>query len=155
MNEALRRGQAPMIRPSKVEVFREGVFLVSAPALKALDKRVLYPPASWPEELDDRTKVTGRLRLTFADTFPGGGFGVLELRVLVKKAIPVCALHGPVFLLGHHATDPPQPGWHPALLPLGPLPTTPLITQIHLDTAVSRALISRNSGVPGTSPGGI
>ncbi|MBZ9715482.1 hypothetical protein [Deinococcus multiflagellatus] len=152
MGEALRRGQAPWLRPAKVEQFRDGVWRPSASALKALDKRIAYPPTRWPEELDDRTSASGRLRLTFTDSFPGGGEGVLVLRVRVRRDVPVCAVHGPVTLLGHNVGQPLARGWHPALLPVGPL-NTPFVTELRLDVPVSRALLGRGGfSLPGGFP---
>ncbi|MFC6663147.1 hypothetical protein [Deinococcus multiflagellatus] len=58
MGEALRRGQAPWLRPAKVEQFRDGVWRPSASALKALDKRIAYPPPAGP-----RSWMTGPVPL--------------------------------------------------------------------------------------------
>ncbi|MFC6663148.1 hypothetical protein [Deinococcus multiflagellatus] len=92
------------------------------------------------------------MRLTFTDSFPGGGEGVLVLRVRVRRDVPVCAVHGPVTLLGHNVGQPLARGWHPALLPVGPL-NTPFVTELRLDVPVSRALLGRGGfSLPGGFP---
>ncbi|GGL18230.1 hypothetical protein [Deinococcus radiotolerans] len=69
-DEPRAKGDAPWIRPAQVEIWDEdaATWVVSLDALAALDKRILYAPTEWPEELDDRTGVQGRLRLTFGVT---------------------------------------------------------------------------------------
>lgn len=138
--QQLRRGQAPFLRPTRAQVRQGDAWVDSPQALAALDKRVLYPPARWPEELDDRTSAPGRLRLTFAGDLPGGGAATLLLRVRVSSRRPECALHGPVILLGHNAD---RSGWHPATLQLSAPLTAGMTVDLDLNARVSRALLGR------------
>lgn len=107
----LRRGQAPFLLPTRVEVGGEP----NPKALAALAKRILYPPAKWKDELDDRTSARGLLTVTFAGELPGGGHAVLYLRARSGKAPPVCAVHGALQPLGHNAG---KRGWQPFILPI-------------------------------------
>ncbi len=117
--EPLPKGAAPLSLPLTVEVWREDVqaWAVSESARLALSKRVLYAPAQWPEELDDRTSTRGRVRVTFP---AGDGRAVLLLRaraptgrplVIEVNGVPVTARR-----LGHNA---PRRGWHPYVLRTG------------------------------------
>lgn len=149
MTGPLRRGQAPWLRPTRAQVQRAGQWVDSPRALAALDKRILYPPVGWPEELDDGRSASGLLRLTFTDTFPiplapAVLQGVLHLRVRVSGGrVPACAIHGPVILLGHNTTEPLPRGWHPAALLTGALSDGPTTLDLHLDVPCSRALLGR------------
>ena len=44
---------------------------------------MLYPPALWPEELDDRTSLSGAFTVTFAGELPGGGDAALLVLILL------------------------------------------------------------------------
>lgn len=126
-------GQGPAARPTQVLVLRGTDWVESAAALAALNKRLLYPPAGWPEELDDRTSAAGPLRVTYERTG-----NTLLLRVRVTGRVPTCAIHGPVTLLGHHARTPPPRGWHPATLVVGDAAQV----ELRLNQPVSRALLA-------------
>lgn len=136
----LRRGQGPLLRPTRAQVRQGSAWVDSPQALAALDKRILYPPARWPEELDDRTSAPGRVRLTFQGDLPGGGTATLLLRVRVGSRLPECTLHGPVTLLGHNAD---RNGWHPATIQLDTPLTADMTVELDLNARVSRALLGR------------
>lgn len=140
-DEPLRRGQAPLLLPTEVRV---GTGDPSASALRALAKRILYPPAGWTDELDDRTSIKGRLTLTFGGSLPGGGPAVLLLRARRgSRRDPVDRQYGPLTPLGHSAG---ARGWQPYLLVLGE-PLTPDLTLIlDIDAPLSRALLGRGAG---------
>lgn len=135
-DEQLRRGQAPFLLPTAVLVDGKA----SASAVQALAKRILYPPAGWAEELDDRRSVRGKLTVTFAGELPGGGRAVLLLRARQRSAVPEDAEHGPLIPLGHNAG---ARGWQPFVLPMG-LPLTPDMTiQFNINAPLSRLLLGR------------
>lgn len=141
----LRRGQAPFLLPTRVEVNGEP----NPKALAALAKRILYPPAKWKDELDDRTSARGLLAVTFAGELPGGGHAVLYLRAKAGREPPVCAIHGPLHPLGHNAG---KRGWQPFVLPLvtaegsevEPLGLVPDLTiNTNINAPLSRMLLGR------------
>ncbi|GAA5437734.1 hypothetical protein [Deinococcus aquaticus] len=117
-DETLPRGAAPWLRPERVEVWSGTEWLESAPALTALNKRSLYLPAAWPDEIDDRTGVTGRLRVTY----PAGPASlsaatqrVLTARATVGGAWLVDGQPVTAYPLGPHAPGGKRPprGVHP------------------------------------------
>ena len=138
--ERLRRGQAPLLLPTSVRV--GDAEDPSPSALRAIAKRLLYPPAGWLEEMDDRTSVKGRLNITFAGSLPGGGRAVLLLRARRgSRADPVDAGYGPLQPLGHNAGT---RGWQPYVLPLALVSLTPDLTlTLNIDAPVSRVLLGR------------
>ena len=135
-DEQLRRGQAPFLLPTRVLIGEEE----SPAALRALAKRILYPPARWPEELDDRTHVRGLLTVTFAGALPGGGGAALLGRVRVGQAAPRDADYGPLTLLGHNAA---ARGWQPFALRLPVVRTPDLTINLDIDAPLSRLLLGR------------
>lgn len=151
--EPLPRGQAPLLLPSRVEVWRDGAWQESDTARKALSKRILYPPARWPEELDDRTSVKGRLRLTYPGAAPptdAQGYPKTYAHLLIRAKRPRRPLtltrwqDGagtplPAALLGHNAAEPR--GWHPYLLTAGLLPPGPVVIELDSPVPLSRALL--------------
>ncbi|SMB93244.1 hypothetical protein [Deinococcus hopiensis] len=147
-DEALRRGQAPFLLPSAV--LKDGT--PSPSALAALRKRTLYPPTKWAEELDDSKSVRGLLTVTFAGSFPGGGWAVLLLRAKRGKDVPVDATYGPLHPLGH---NPQVRGWQPFVLPLGTLLTPDLTITLNIDAPLSRCLLGRGGTGGNLPPGGL
>lgn len=114
-DEPLRRGEAPLRLPLAATV--EGVDV-----LPRVAKRILYPPAEWPEELDDRTSAAGPLTLTFglpdpprppAGEDPGEKWeAALVLRLKTRASVITVNGEGyPLLKLGHNA--PARRGWHP------------------------------------------
>ncbi|WP_034383027.1 hypothetical protein [Deinococcus sp. YIM 77859] len=114
-DEPLPRGAAPLRVPVAAEVQRGGQWEASPGALAALAKRVLYAPAGWPEELDDRTHVRGPVRLTWEGS---AGEAVLLLRAKPQAGRPLeVSVNGAVYparRLGHNALE--KRGWHPYLV---------------------------------------
>lgn len=135
-DEPLCRGQAPFLLPTEVRV----AGLPSPRALAALAKRILYPPALWPEELDDRTSLRGAFTVTFAGELPGGGDAALLGRVKAGKVAPEDAVYGPVTLLGHNAE---ARGWQPFVLPLNTPLTPDMTVTISINAPLSRLLLGR------------
>lgn len=96
----------------------------NAEALTALAKRFFYPPAQWPEELDDRTNVplNKGVLVTFTplplDTEEPRQW--LMLRAKVSKGTPeevlVQGMGHAMHRLGHNALAPR--GWHPYVVQL-------------------------------------
>lgn len=112
--EALPLGTGPLILPTQVEVWQDGTWMVSEAALVALRKRVLYAPAQWPEELDDRTRTPGRVRVTYPDS-PLKATLLIRAQLPARQAVTI-TVNGvpvPVVRLGHNAD---ARGWQPALL---------------------------------------
>ncbi|WP_291428520.1 hypothetical protein [Deinococcus sp.] len=162
-DEALPRGHAPWLCPERVEVWNGAAWLESAAALKALAKRSLYLPAAWPDETDDRTGVTGRLRVTFPP-------GPATLSTPVRRVLTARATVGvwlvdaqtaawlvdgqatTAYPLGPHAPGGKRPprGVHPWAIrtALVAPPSDPLI--LELDTRGSRfsQLLLALSGAP-------
>lgn len=150
-DEPLRRGQAPFLLPTEVRVAGQP----SPRALAALAKRILYPPALWPDELDDRTSLSGAFSVTFAGELPGGGDAALLGRVRVKgPRLPKEATYGPVTLLGHNAG---AKGWQPFVLALGQPLAPDVELDLRFDAPLSRLLLGRGGGfagpqLPGDNP---
>ncbi|WP_288481023.1 hypothetical protein [uncultured Deinococcus sp.] len=155
LSEPLKRQESPLRLPSLVDVWRGGAWAGDAAALRALRKRVLYQPAGWAEELDDRSSVRGRLRLHYPyDTpTPGeSGYPQVVATLLLRGRRPREALEVTVRLpgrapqvvaaqlLGHNA--PEARGWHPYVLPLGPLPPGPVVVELTTPAPLSRALLA-------------
>lgn len=112
--EALPLGTGPLTLPTQVEVRQDGAWMVSEPALAALSKRVLYAPAQWPEELDDRTRTPGRVRVTYPDS-PLKGALLIRAQLPARQAVTITvnSVPVPVVRLGHNAD---ARCWQPALL---------------------------------------
>ncbi|MFC4637000.1 hypothetical protein [Deinococcus hohokamensis] len=149
--EPLAVGQPPFQLPSLVEVWDEEgqAWQPSFTALKALRKRMLYRPAEWPEELDDRSSVAGRtrLRVTFTGpVMPSPDLAVVALMLRAKVSHgqrPEVHVNGEladVLALGVNAG---RRGWQPFLVVttlsyprLGPVEVTS-------DQPLSRLLLTR------------
>lgn len=153
--EWLPRGAAPWLRPTLVETWNGAAWVQSASALAALDKRSFYLPAGWPEELDDRTGVSGRLRVTYPAgppflTFPTRR--VLTARATVGGEWLVDGEACEMRPLGPYAPAGKRPprGVHPWAIVTGLIsaPADPLI--LELDTRGSRfsQLLLALSGAP-------
>ena len=136
----LPRGQAPALLPSAVLIAGQH----SPGALAALAKRTLYPPALWPEELDDRTAVKGALTIIFENVPPY----IRESPVLFGRIRgaglrpPAEVTYGPVRLLGHNAQ---ARGWHPFLLSVPSVKTPKITLELRFDAPVSRLLLMSQS----------
>lgn len=66
-DEPLPRGHAPWLQPTLVQRWdAQAQAWVDAPAaLAILARRSAYSPAGWTDEIDDRRKVLGKLRVTY------------------------------------------------------------------------------------------
>ncbi|GGR68292.1 hypothetical protein GCM10008959_32980 [Deinococcus seoulensis] len=66
-DEPLPRARAPWLRPTLVERWnaQAQTWEASPAALAILARRSAFSPAGWPDEIDDRRKVPGRLRVTY------------------------------------------------------------------------------------------
>lgn len=154
-DEPLPRAHAPWLLPERVEVRDGAGWVESEAALTALSKRSLYLPAEWPDETDDRTGATGRLRVTY----PAGPAALTTpiRRVLTARATvggawqvdsqPVTALPlGPYAPAGRR----PPRGVHPWAVVTATIsaPSDPLT--IEIDTRGSRfsQLLLALSGAP-------
>lgn len=154
-DEPLPRAHAPWLLPERVEVWDGAGWMESAPALAALSKRSLYLPADWPDEIDDRTGVTGRLRVTY----PAGPASlsapirrVLTARATVGGAWQVDGQDVTAYALGPYAPAGKRPprGVHPwaVITAIVSAPADPLT--VELDTRGSRfsQLLLALSGAP-------
>lgn len=154
-DEPLPRAHAPWLLPERVEVWDGAGWMESAPALAALSTRSLYLPADWPDEIDDRTGVTGRLRVTY----PAGPASlsapirrVLTARATVGGAWQVDGQDVTAYALGPYAPAGKRPprGVHPwaVITAIVSAPSSPLI--LELDTRGSRfsQLLLALSGAP-------
>lgn len=153
--EWLPRGAAPWLRPTLVETWNGAAWAESTAALTALDKRSFYLPADWPQEIDDRTGVTGRLRVTY----PAGPTPlttpvrrVLTARATVGGAWQVDGQDVTAYALGPYAPAGKRPprGVHPwaIVTTIVSAPADPLT--LELDTRGSRfsQLLLALSGAP-------
>lgn len=139
--EALALREAPLRLPERVEVFRNGAWRVSEAARRALGKRHLYAPAGWPEELNDRTSVSGPLRVTFPAQADGPATLLLRARTggrPLTLTVNGAALHA--VRLGHNARE--RRGWHPYVLAL---PRCTPTLEITSNVPLSRLLLSRST----------
>lgn len=135
--EQLRRGQAPFLLPVQVMVRGEA----SPAALAALAKRTLYPPARWPEEMNDGLTASGPMTVSFGGSLPSGGDAVLFGRVRTRRGkVPMDVQHGPVILLGHSAQ---AGGWQPFALPLAQPLVPEMTVEVNLNAPLSRLLLGR------------
>lgn len=154
-DEPLPRAHAPWLRPERVEVWTGTAWAESEGALTALSKRSLYLPADWPEEINDQTGVTGRLRVTF----PAGPAAlstpvrrVLTARATVGGAWQVDGEACEMRPLGPYAPDGKRPprGVYPWAVVTATInaPSAPLTFE--LDTRGSRfsQLLLALSGAP-------
>ncbi|GGO22271.1 hypothetical protein [Deinococcus humi] len=122
-DEVLARGEGPLLLPlTAVAVRDDGPVDVMA----AVAKRILYQPAEWPQERDDRKATAGPLVLTFPETpRPGDGqsrAAALLLRLkTTKPTIKVNDQEIELIRLGHNASE--KRGWHPYTVPV-PVGTT-------------------------------
>ncbi|WP_027459259.1 hypothetical protein [Deinococcus murrayi] len=149
-DEPLRRGEAPLLLPLTATVAGEDVRAKVA-------KRVLYPPAEWPEELNDRTSTRGPLTLTFklpdpprpaSGDDPGETWeAALVLRLRTRAdTITVNGESVTLSKLGHNADE--RRGWHPYVVPV---PVAAAYT-LEYEGQCSRALLCvRVMPVPGES----
>ncbi|WP_380081314.1 hypothetical protein [Deinococcus soli (ex Cha et al. 2016)] len=142
--EALPRGAGPLLLPTRVELWREKeqTWEVSEAALAALSRRIPYAPAGWPDELDDRVRTPGRVRITYPDSALDA---VLLIRALLPARRPVTIkVNGtavPVTRLGHNAD---ARGWQPALLRTGLSGT---VYELDSPYALTRALLLREPDI--------
>lgn len=149
-SEPLPRREPPLLLPERVDVW-QGRWLESEAALRALRKRLLYQPAGWDEELDDRSSVRGRLRLHYPyEVIDAPGTrttGTLLVRVRrPRTADPWARLRrNGVFspleatFLGHNVTE--VRGWHPCTLALGRLSSGTVTIELETTAPLSRALL--------------
>ncbi|KQR37720.1 hypothetical protein [Deinococcus sp. Leaf326] len=142
-DEPLARPAPPLLLPVTATVGGRDV-------RRAVAKRVLYPPAQWPEELDDRAATGGPLALTFAlpPLLPGQVRGAaLLLRLKLQSGVDTLTVNGqPILLskLGHNADT--ARGWHPYVVPVPVAPTYTLTFR----GRCSRALLCVRGWTPQT-----
>lgn len=112
--EPLAKGEGPLRLPGGAELF-EGARVVGGGApLAAVAKRLLYAPAEWPEELDDRTGIRGGVRLTWAQA---QGKAVLLIRARAPATGLTVQVDGKEIAprkLGHNVRE--RRGYHSYLL---------------------------------------
>lgn len=145
-DEPLARAAPPLLLPVTATVGDRDV-------RRAVAKRVLYPPAQWPEELDDQISTGGPLRLTFAVPSPVPEQiqgAALLLRLKLPPQTDTITVNGealPLSRLGHNAEA--ARGWHPYVMPV---PATGLYT-LTFRGRCSRALLCVHSWTPSKESG--
>lgn len=114
LEELHPKSNGPLDLPVLAEVQKDGDWQASPSALAALNKRQLYQPSAWPEELDDSSGVRGEVQLTFESSSEKAAYWIRgkappgqPFRVLVngQQIQPQ--------KLGHNA--PEKRGYHPYL----------------------------------------
>ncbi len=148
-DEPLKRREPPLLLPAEAKT---GAAL-NVDVRAKVAKRLLYQPAEWPEELDDRTSVTGMLRLVFHIPTVQSGEEVqaaLLLRLKTKaKTLRVNGVECPLYKLGHNADE--RRGWHPYVVPV-PSSSAGVYT-LDFEGQCSRALLCmRTMPVESSSP---
>ncbi|AFD25921.1 hypothetical protein [Deinococcus gobiensis] len=144
-DEPLKRGEGPLLLPTSATVQGRDV-------RRAVAKRVLYPPAQWPEDLDDSQNTGGPLVLTFViPPLPTGQQqgAVLLLRLKLPPQADTLSVNGeawPIARLGHNAQT--ARGWHPYVVPV-PVATT---YTLEFKGRCSRALLCLRRWTPGGGP---
>lgn len=145
-DEPLKRREPPLSLPAEAKTGNVDVRAKVA-------KRILYQPSEWPEELDDRTSVTGMLRLVFHIPTVQSGEEVraaLLLRLKTKaETIRVNGAECSLVKLGHNADQ--RRGWHPYVVPV---PTSSAgVYRLEFEGQCSRALLCmRTMPVESSSP---
>lgn len=134
----LKRAQAPFVLPDRCLLNDQP----SASALRAVRKRLLYSPAKWPEELDDRSSVRGALTLTFdtSDYAVSGWPALLLIRARMSGPPVTDAALGPLTILGH---NPQQHGFQAYLLDIQQeFAPGELTVTLNINAPISRALLT-------------
>lgn len=140
-DEPLKRAAPPLLLPVTATVQGRDV-------RRTVAKRLLYPPAQWPEELDDSRSTSGPLVLTFRVTPPAQGQvqgAALLLRLKLPPRVDSIKVNGeemPLPRLGHNADT--ARGWHPYALSV---PATSLYT-LEFRGRCSRALLCVHTWTP-------
>lgn len=136
-DEPLKRREPPLLLPAEAKT---GAAL-NVDVRAKVAKRILYQPSEWPEELDDRTSVTGMLRLIFHIPTVQSGEKVraaLVLRLKTKaETVRVNGVECSLFKLGHNADQ--RRGWHSYVVPV---PTSSAgVYGLEFEGQCSRALL--------------
>lgn len=112
--EPLAKGEGPLRLPAGAELVEGARVVGGGTPLAAVAKRLLYAPAEWPEELNDKTGIKGAVRLTWATA---AGQAVLLVRAKAPSTGLRCNVDGvevQPWKLGHNT--PEKRGFHPYLL---------------------------------------